>query len=122
MDRSPLITHVSWGRIEVEGLAADKDFVLYPGGGHPWDWNEYGTRHDPGIQPADVRELLDRGCTAVVLSQGMERRLKTMPETLRLLQEASVTVHIEETRGAVDLYNRLATESEPVGGLFHSTC
>lgn len=122
MDRSPLITHISWGRMEVEGLAADKDFVLYPGRGHPWDWNEYGTRHDQGIQPADVRELLDRGCTVVVLSQGMERRLKTTPETLRLLQEASVAVHVEETRGAVDLYNQLATESKPVGGLFHSTC
>ncbi|ULR49551.1 MTH938/NDUFAF3 family protein [Streptomyces deccanensis] len=108
--------------MEVEGLATDKDLVLYPGGGHPWDWNEYGTRHDPGIQPADVRELLDRGCTVVVLSQGMERRLKTMPETLRLLQEASVAVHVEETRGAVDLYNQLASESKPVGGLFHSTC
>ncbi|GHH23292.1 hypothetical protein Srubr_20100 [Streptomyces rubradiris] len=108
--------------MEVEGLAGGKDFVLYPGGGCPWDWNEYGTRHDPGIQPAEVRELLDRRCTVVVLSQGMERRLKTMPETLRLLQEAGVAVHVEETRGAVDLYNRLATESEPVGGLFHSTC
>lgn len=122
MDRSPLITHVSWGRMEVEGLAAGKDFVLYPGGGHPWDWNESGTRHDPGIQPADVRELLDRGCAVVVLSQGMERRLKTMPETLGLLEEASVAVHVEETKAAVDLYNRLATGREPVGGLFHSTC
>lgn len=122
MQNSPLITHVSWGRMTVEGLADGKDFVLYPGGGHAWDWNEHGTRHDPGIQPADVRELLDRGCTVVVLSQGMDRRLKTMPETSLLLQEAGVTAHIEETKEAVDLYNRLAAEGEPVGGLFHSTC
>ncbi|MGW1773557.1 MTH938/NDUFAF3 family protein [Streptomyces sp. NPDC002104] len=119
--RSPLVTHVSWGRMEVEGLAPGKDFVLYPGGGRAWDWNEHGTRHEPGIRPADVTGLLDRGCTVAVLSRGMELRLHTMPETLRLLRDAGVEVHAEETTAAVALYNRLAA-TERVGGLFHSTC
>lgn len=119
--RSPLVTHLSWGRMEVEGLPPEKDFVLYPGGGRGWDWGEHGTRHEPGIQPADVRELLDRGCTAAVLSRGMELRLHTMPEALRLLRDAGVEVHVEETTAAVALYNRLAA-TERVGGLFHSTC
>ena len=57
--RSPRITHISWGRMEVDGLGTGKDFKLYPGGGRAWDWNETGTRHVPGIQPADVAELLD---------------------------------------------------------------
>ncbi|MBT2450642.1 hypothetical protein J7F03_26930 [Streptomyces sp. ISL-43] len=119
--RSPQVTALSWGRMEVEGLTPGKDFALYPGGGRAWDWNEHGTRHEPGIQPADVRELLDRGCTAVVLSRGMELRLHTMPETLSLLADAGVDVHVEETTAAVALYNRLAG-TERVGGLFHSTC
>lgn len=121
MARSPLITHISWGRMEVEGLAPGKDFKLYPGGGRPWDWSEHGTRHDPGVQPADVRELLDHGATVVVLSRGMELRLQAMPSTLTLLKDAGVTVHRAETTAAVALYNRLAA-AEPVGGLFHSTC
>jgi hypothetical protein len=109
--------------MDVAGLGTGKDFVLYPGGGHAWDWGVHGTRHDPGIQPGDVRELLDRGCTVVVLSRGMELRLKTTPETLELLADAGVAVHVEETRAAVELYNRLAGDgNEPVGGLFHSTC
>ncbi|MFZ3473759.1 MTH938/NDUFAF3 family protein [Streptomyces sp. 4.24] len=119
--RSPLVTALAWGRMEVEGLSAAKDFVLYPGGGRAWDWAVRGTRHEPGIQPADVRELLDRGCTEVVLSRGMELRLHTMPETLDLLRGAGVEVHVEETAAAVALYNRLAA-TERVGGLFHSTC
>ncbi|WP_239516098.1 MULTISPECIES: MTH938/NDUFAF3 family protein [unclassified Streptomyces] len=119
--RSPLVTALAWGRMEVEGLAPGKDFVLYPGGGRAWDWAVHGTRHEPGIQPADVRELLDRGCTEVVLSRGMELRLHTMPETLDLLRGAGVEVHVEETAAAVALYNRLAA-TERVGGLFHSTC
>ncbi|HNG96476.1 MAG TPA: hypothetical protein PLB32_26980, partial [Acidobacteriota bacterium] len=56
--KSPRITQISWGHIEVEGLGAGKDFKLFPGGGREWDWNETGTRHVPGIQPTDVQELL----------------------------------------------------------------
>jgi hypothetical protein len=107
--------------MDVEGVGSGKDFKLYPGGGRAWDWGETGTRHVPGIQPADVRELLEKGSHVVILSRGMERALQVCPETLRLLEESHVTVHVEETRAAVELYNRLAA-SQPVGGLFHSTC
>jgi hypothetical protein len=119
--RSPRITHLSWGRMDVEGVGSGKDFKLYPGGGRTWDWGETGTRHVPGIQPADVRELLEKGSQVVILSRGMEKALQVCPETLRLLEEGKVAVHVEETRAAVELYNRLAA-SQPVGGLFHSTC
>ena len=119
--RSPRITHISWGRMEVEGVGRGKDFKLYPGGGREWDWNETGTRHVPGIQPADVAELLENGSRVIVLTRVMQLALQTCPETLRMLQEQGIPVHVEETRAAVELYNRLA-ETEPVGGLFHSTC
>ena len=118
---SPRITHVSWGRMEVEGIGQGKDFKLYPGGGRKWDWRETGTQHVPGIQPSDVQELLDRGATVVVLTRGMQRMLQTCPETLELLKGKGIAFHIEETSAAVTLYNEL-TETEPVGGLFHSTC
>jgi hypothetical protein len=107
--------------MEVEGLGAGKDFKLYPGGGRRWDWAKTGTRHRPGIQPADVEELLDHGATVVVLSRGMQLALHTCPETLELLKGRGVAVHIKETNEAVALYNELA-EQEAVGGLFHSTC
>ena len=74
-DRAPRVREISWGHMEVEGLGAGKDFKLYPGGGRAWDWTETGTRHSPGIQPADVEELLARGAATVVLSQGMKKQL-----------------------------------------------
>lgn len=119
--KSPKILDVTWGRMDVEGVGTGKDFKLHPGGGRPWDWTETGTRHTPGIQPADVAELLDHGATTVVLSQGMLGQLQIRPDTLEFLESRSVTVHIAQTREAVDLYNSL-TETTPVGGLFHSTC
>ena len=70
-NRSPRINHLSWGRMEIDGLGIGKDFKLWPGGGREWDWQETGTHHVPGIQPADVTELLDNGSQTIVLTRGM---------------------------------------------------
>ena len=119
--RSPRILAVRWGRMDVEGVGAGKDFKLYPGGGREWDWNETGTRHSPGIHPGDIEELLAHGATDVVLSLGMDRRLRVDPRTLDFLAERPVGTHLAETREAVKIYNHLA-DGALVGGLFHSTC
>jgi hypothetical protein len=118
---SPRILDVSWGQMNVDGLGAGKDFKLYPGGGREWDWTETGTKHSPGVQRADVEELLAHGATTVVLGRGMELRLEVDPGLLEFLHERGVTVYALGTREAVELYNKLAGEG-PVGGLFHSTC
>ncbi len=119
--QSPRITYISWGRMDVEGLGTGRDFKLYPGGGREWDWTETGTHHVPGIQPADVQELLDYGSKVVILTRGMQLALQTCPETWQMLRDGGVTYYVEETQAAVELYNRLA-QTEAVGGLFHSTC
>jgi len=119
---SPQITELSWGRMVVAGLGAGKDFKLWPGGGREWDWSETGTHHVPGIQPADIVELIDHGCSSIVLTRGMLLRLRTCAETLRRLEEAGIAVHIAETRKAARRYNELAAQGNAVGGLFHSTC
>ena len=119
--RSPRIARVSWGRLEVEGYPIFKDAKLFPGGARTWDWRETGTQHEPGIQPADVEELLEHGATVVVLSQGMTGRLQVDPETLHTLQDKGVLTHVLGTEEAVRTYNELS-ETEPVGGLFHTTC
>jgi len=75
----------------------------------------------PGIQPADVEELLEHGASVVVLSQGMTGRLQVAPETLKMLKDRGISVHVLDTQEAVDTYNELC-KKEPVGGLFHTTC
>jgi hypothetical protein len=82
---SPKIVHISWGVMEVEGLGVGKDFKLYPGGGRAWDWSETGTRHVPGVLPADVAELLIHGAAAIVLSLGMDQQLHVDAATLAYL-------------------------------------
>jgi hypothetical protein len=119
---SPRIKHVTWGRLEVEGVAEPyKDAKLFPGGSKEWNWRESGTSHQPGIQCADVQELLDHGAAVVVLSRGMKQCLHIPRETLDFLQERQIAAHVLPTPQAVETYNKLA-ETEAVGGLFHTTC
>jgi hypothetical protein len=119
---SPRVEHLSWGLLRVEGADRPyKDAKLFPGGSREWDWRETGTSHVPGIQPADVQELIDRGATVVVLSSGMLNALRTRPETLRLLEANGVEWRVARTGEAVRLYNELR-ESRPVAALIHSTC
>lgn len=120
--KSPTINHISWGHMEVDCVGVGKDFKLWPGGGRQWDWRETDTHHVPGIQPTDIEELLDNGCQTIVLSRGMWLRLHTCQETIDLLDERNITVHIDETKAAAKIYNDLASGGEAVGGLFHSTC
>jgi len=120
--RSPKIDTLAWGRMTVQTLGSGKDFKLWPGGGRAWDWKETGTRHVPGIQPDDVAELLEHGASVVVLSRGMWKALRTRRETLELLENRGVTVHVAETSEAARIYNDLAEQGAAVGGLFHSTC
>ncbi len=119
--RSPRIARLSWGHLEIEGARGFKDAKLYPGGAREWDWRETGTHHVPGIQPADVAELLDHGAEVVVLSKGILERLRVCPETLAMLEERGVAVQVLQTEKAVARYNELQRRA-PVGGLFHSTC
>ena len=120
--QSPRVRLIEWGRIETDCSLVGRDLKLWPGGGREWDWRETKTHHVPGIQVADVRELLDRGADVVVLSRGMELVLQTPPETVDRLREAGIEVYVLETREAVHRYNELVAEDRLVGGLFHSTC
>jgi hypothetical protein len=119
--QSPSISGFSWGRVTIEGHGSFKDVKLYPGGAREWDWGETGTRHSPGIQPADVDELLSHGATVVVLGTGVLGRLEVREDTLDLLRTRKVDVHVLKTKRAVVEYNALR-EHGPVGALLHSTC
>src|SRR6476660_8044180 len=113
---SPRISLLSWGRIEVEGHPPFKDAKIFPGGAREWDWRETGTRHEPGIQPSDVDELIAAGATVIVRSRGMDLVLQVMQLTLEALHDKGIAAHVLETREAARLYDELA-ESTAVAAL-----
>ncbi|HSK98520.1 MAG TPA: MTH938/NDUFAF3 family protein [Euzebyales bacterium] len=118
---SPRITAEGWGHIAADGRTF-KDVKLWPGGAREWDWTETGTAHEAGVQPTDVRELVDQGADHVVLSRGREGRLQVHPDTEALLDELGVTYDILPTGEAIARYERLRDDGAAVGALIHTTC
>jgi len=118
---SPTIADHGWGRITVGGRTF-KDARLWPGGAAAWDWNETGTGHAVGVQPADVEDLIDRGAMHVVLSRGREGRLDVHSATSALLQDRGVPHDVLLTDEAIDRYEQLRADGVAVGALIHTTC
>ncbi len=120
-----LITNLSWGQMEVMIRGQTyrfKDCKIWPGGARTWNWKETGTEHSPGIQPADIEEVLEYNIDVLVLGRGIFGRLGICTATETLLRERGIPYHIENTKQAVALFNDLAKQGRRVGGVFHSTC
>jgi hypothetical protein len=120
-----LITDLTWGSMEVSidgEKQVFKDCKVWPGGAREWRWGETGTHHNPGIQPTDIDEILEKEVEEIVLGRGQLGRLGVSDETEAILRERGVSYHVEKTKKAVDLFNDLARQGKRVAGVFHSTC
>ena len=119
------ITHLSWGkmRINLQGKEYNfKDCKIWPEGASNWDWNLTGTSHETGIQPDDIKEILDHGVEVMILSRGFDLKMKVSPATEELLRSLGIEYHIHDTEKAVEVFNSLFQQGKRVGGIFHSTC
>ncbi|XP_067841733.1 mth938 domain-containing protein isoform X2 [Heptranchias perlo] len=80
---SPQIASLSWGRMKVQDSAtAYKDCKVWPGGSRTWDWRETGTDHYPGVQPADLEEIINKGIQTLVIGRGMNEALQVHPKVM----------------------------------------
>ncbi|XP_068440758.1 mth938 domain-containing protein [Clinocottus analis] len=120
---SPEISSLSWGHMKVKGCSSSyKDCKVWPGGSRAWDWRETGTNHSPGVQPADLEEVLKNGIDLLVIGRGMNEALQVPSATLDFVMQKGVDVRVLQTEKAVAEYNKLAGQGAKVGGVFHSTC
>ena len=131
----PIVTDLSWGETTVlfKGVqTVYKDAIVWPDGHCEWDWNVYGTRHKPGIQIGDVKDLVENhNCNHIILSTGMHDVLKIDPKTIRWLKDNNIDYEIHNSIKAVKYYNERFNEpDEPEAYrdpirfalLLHSTC
>lgn len=121
MAKSPKITKIEWGKTRIDGHVVGKDFILYPGGAVEWDWNEFGTNHQAGIQAGEIKYLLKKECDVIVLSKGFYGRLNISGDAIDVLKKRNIEFYILKTENAVKKYNELA-KTKAVGALIHSTC
>ncbi|NWS98700.1 AAMDC protein, partial [Mionectes macconnelli] len=78
--------------------------------------------HSPGVQPADLEEVVKKGVKTVVIGRGMSEALQVPASTVDYLKENGIDVLVLQTEKAVAEYNTLAAQGVRVGGVFHSTC
>uniref|UniRef100_A0A3P9PW58 Mth938 domain-containing protein n=1 Tax=Poecilia reticulata TaxID=8081 RepID=A0A3P9PW58_POERE len=122
---SPEIATLSWGLMKVKGCSSSyKDCKVWPGGSRAWDWRETGTdsQHYPGVQPADLEEVMKKGIELLVIGRGMSEALQVPSSTLNFVKQQGIEVRVLPTQKAVAEYNKLAVQGAKVGGVFHSTC
>ncbi|XP_020375754.1 mth938 domain-containing protein-like isoform X1 [Rhincodon typus] len=120
---SPAIASLTWGEMKVEGSdTLYKDCKVWPGGNRAWDWRETGTRHTPGVQPADVNEIVNKGIQTLIIGRGMDEALQVPEATLSFIRSKGIDAVVLQTEKAVQQYNKLVKEGVAVGGIFHSTC
>uniref|UniRef100_A0A087Y811 Mth938 domain-containing protein n=1 Tax=Poecilia formosa TaxID=48698 RepID=A0A087Y811_POEFO len=135
---SPEIATLSWGLMKVKGCSSSyKDCKVWPGGSRAWDWRETGTdilksvplrnvmvssQHYPGVQPADLEEVMKKGIELLVIGRGMSEALQVPSSTLDFVKQQGIEVRVLPTQKAVAEYNKLAVQGAKVGGVFHSTC
>uniref|UniRef100_F6SF73 Mth938 domain-containing protein n=1 Tax=Equus caballus TaxID=9796 RepID=F6SF73_HORSE len=108
---SPEIASLSWGQMKVQGSTKTyKDCKVWPGGSRAWDWRETGTEHSPGVQPADVEEVVQKGVQTLVIGRGMSEALKVPPSTVEYLKKQGIDVRVLQTEQAVKEYNALVAQ------------
>ncbi|XP_063807369.1 mth938 domain-containing protein isoform X2 [Pseudophryne corroboree] len=79
-------------------------------------------KHHPGVQPADLEEIVKKDVKTLVIGCGMSEALQVPASTLEYVTSHAIDVRVLRTEKAVAEYNSLASQGVRVGGVFHSTC
>lgn len=117
------VKEFDWGKIILEDGSEYRDACIYPGGAHEWDWTKHGTGHIEGIQPGDIKDILNISKpepNTVILTTGFADRLTVSRRANELLRKKKVI--IAETEKAIEAYNQACDNGETVAILIHSTC
>ena len=130
-DMAPKITQFKWGIIEVLHNGKHmtfKDAILTPNNAKSWNWKLDETRHKPGITVnAIANNKLCQSADIIILTKGVNLKLKTKKETIEYLENAKRDGLISEfmilqSNEAVAVYGKFIEAGQKVAGLFHSTC
>jgi len=110
------ISHYSFGSITVDGKPYSSDVIVFPDRVvSPW-WRMEGHR----IQPADLKDVVDSGTEVLIVGTGASGMMRVPAETLEFLRSRGISVKVEKTASAVELYN--TGSKDRTVAAFHLTC
>src|SRR4051794_5779914 len=94
------IASFRWGQILDTSGRTFKDARLFPGDVEEWDWRKTGTRHDPGIQIADLKDLVALKPDVVILSRGVDLVLQVPQATIDFARSHAAQVLVLQSEEA----------------------
>lgn len=111
------IESFSFGSIIIGGKTYTADVIVYPDRVEPsWQREE---EHRPQI--GDFAEIVKAEPDVLIIGTGYAGVLSVPDQIRNYLTSKGITVHVEKTAKAIDLYNTLH-ESERVIAALHVTC
>jgi hypothetical protein len=111
------IDHWSFGKITVDGKDYTSDVIIYPDRVDQSWWRQEGHI----LQKADMKDILVAKPDILIVGTGNEGLMHVPEGTVSFLASHGVTVHIEKTGKAVELFNNQPSDKKVVGA-FHLTC
>jgi len=109
----------NFGQIDIDGRVYEHDVIITPDGVQADWWRKQG--HNLCIE--DLAGLMEHPPRVLVIGTGYGGCMRVPGKTIEELEARGIETHVENTREAVNIYNRLSQEG--VSGLaagLHLTC
>ncbi|MDA8238797.1 MAG: Mth938-like domain-containing protein [Nitrospiraceae bacterium] len=111
------IDDYAFGRIVINGSSYTSDVIVYPDRvDSPW-WRKEGHL----LQKADLKDIIAAAPEILVIGTGFSGVMKVPDQTVNFLKSKGITVFIEKTGKAVELFNEKRSGGKVIGA-FHLTC
>jgi len=111
------ISHYSFGHIIVDGISYRSDVIIYPDRVDPSWWRQEGHR----LSREDLSGVLATRPKIVIIGTGALGVMNVPVELTAALSTEGMTVFVERTARAVELYNQVDDRRRVVAAL-HLTC
>lgn len=113
-----MITHYSFGCMEIDGKDYCSDLVIFPDGGVNRDWRR---KEGHRLSTCDIAELMDESPELIIIGTGAYGRMIPSNHLLDTLKIRGIECMVESSVNAVKLYNEYCSVKR-VGACFHLTC
>ena len=111
------ITHYSFGRITVDNKTYTSDIIIFPDHVKSSWWRLEGHL----LQVPDLKEVIDVKPPVLIIGTGYYGTMRVPDETINHLRSLGIDVYVRNSKDAVELYNKMASERPTVPAL-HLTC
>lgn len=112
---SPEIENLEFGEVTIGGKTYYSDIYI----------NVFGKvehitkKHRWGLD--EIKPLLEGNPSCIVIGKGMEGAVSLETRMIGILKEKKISLFVDSTRNAVDIYNGLVADKKKVAGIFHLT-